>query len=46
MPPMPDGREPTTIRVLGSILDVPATQWDACIGADNPFVSHAFLAGP
>ena len=40
---MPDGREPTTIKILGAIRDVPADQWDACAGADNPFLSHAFL---
>ena len=41
---MPDGREPTTIKVLSSLRDVPADQWDACAGADNPFVSHGFLS--
>ena len=23
---------------------VPAAEWDACAGDDNPFVSHAFLS--
>jgi uncharacterized protein len=32
-----------TIRVLGSIRDIPADEWDACAGADDPFVGHAFL---
>ena len=41
---MPDGREPTTIRVLSSLRDVPAEQWDACAGSENPFVSHGFLS--
>jgi hypothetical protein len=40
---MPDGREPVTIRSLSAIDEVPAAAWDACAGADNPFVSHAFL---
>ena len=31
------------LRVASSILDVPATGWDACAGS-NPFTSHAFLA--
>ncbi|SDG84176.1 GNAT family N-acetyltransferase [Roseospirillum parvum] len=32
-----------TIRVLSSLSAVAAADWDACAGADNPFVSHAFL---
>ncbi len=32
------------VRVLRSILDVPAPAWDALAGDDNPFVEHAFLA--
>jgi predicted N-acyltransferase len=40
---MPDGREPMQIRTTESIAAVPAAAWDACAGADNPFVSHAFL---
>jgi predicted N-acyltransferase len=31
------------LRVASSILDVEATDWDACT-ASNPFTSHAFLA--
>ncbi|MCH7692406.1 MAG: N-acetyltransferase [Proteobacteria bacterium] len=41
---MPDGREPATVKVLGSLGEVPAAQWDACAGADDPFLSHAFLS--
>jgi hypothetical protein len=41
---MPDGREPTTIKVLSTLGDIPAADWDACAGADNPFVSHGFLS--
>jgi predicted N-acyltransferase len=26
------------------MADIPAAEWDACAGSDNPFVSHAFLA--
>ncbi|MEY4795172.1 MAG: hypothetical protein RL724_2108, partial [Pseudomonadota bacterium] len=26
-----------------SIADIPAQEWDACAGDDNPFLSHAFL---
>lgn len=32
------------IKAIGRIADVPAEQWDACAGGDNPFVSHAFLS--
>lgn len=41
---MPDGADTITVKVLSSIHDVPAAAWDACAGADNPFVGHAFLA--
>ena len=40
---MPDGNEPVAIKVLESIGDVPAEQWDACAGGGDPFVGHAFL---
>ena len=32
-----------TARLLGGIGEVAAADWDACAGAANPFVSHAFL---
>ncbi len=32
------------VRVSGGIHDVDAGQWDACSGADDPFLSHAFLS--
>lgn len=37
--------EPETlnIRVLSSLSALPVADWDACAGADNPFVGHAFL---
>ena len=41
---MPDGREPLTARTLGSIREIAPEAWDALVGADNPFVTHAFLA--
>ena len=37
------GSESITVRVAGALRDVPAAEWDACAGDDNPFVSHAFL---
>ncbi len=40
---MPDGGESVTIKVLGAIDEIAAEEWDACAGAENPFVSHAFL---
>lgn len=41
---MPDGETTTTVQVVGSIHDIPADEWDACAGTDNPFLSHAFFA--
>ena len=41
---MPDGSDALTIRVLSSIRDIDAAEWDACAGAGNPLVGHAFLA--
>lgn len=32
------------VDVVRRIADVDATQWDACVAHDNPFVEHAFLA--
>jgi uncharacterized protein len=32
-----------TLRTIERIGDVDPTQWDACAGAANPFLSHAFL---
>src|SRR5882757_4095074 len=39
---MPDG-DAYTIRIIDRIAEIPADSWDACAGADNPFLSHAFL---
>jgi len=33
-----------TLSLHKSIGEIPAEDWLACAGADNPFVSHAFLA--
>ncbi|WP_435418930.1 GNAT family N-acetyltransferase [Parerythrobacter aurantius] len=33
-----------TARILGGLADIPAEQWDALGGADNPFMSHGFLS--
>ncbi|MCH8035592.1 MAG: N-acetyltransferase [Proteobacteria bacterium] len=41
---MPDGGEAVSVQVLGAIAEAPAAAWDACAGADNPFVGHAFLS--
>ncbi|MGZ8370737.1 MAG: GNAT family N-acetyltransferase [Caulobacteraceae bacterium] len=41
---MPDGETATTVQVVDSIHDIPAIDWDACAGADNPFLCHAFFA--
>jgi predicted N-acyltransferase len=34
---------PTTARIVGNARDVAASDWDACAGAGNPFLSHAFF---
>ena len=31
-------------RLAEGVAAVPAADWDACAGADNPFVGHAFLS--
>ena len=41
---MPDGREPISIQIASRIAELPAVEWDACAGAGNPFVGHAFLS--
>ena len=32
------------VKLVQGIVQVPAADWDACAGADQPFLSHAFLA--
>ncbi len=41
---MPDDGEAITLRVLGGVGEVSEEAWNACAGADNPFVGHAFLS--
>jgi len=41
---MPDGSEHISIRVAERIAAIGARDWDACAGADDPFISHAFLS--
>ncbi len=41
---MPDGEKTVTVKVASSIHEIPAADWDACAGGDNPFLSHAFFA--
>ncbi|MEP9401949.1 GNAT family N-acetyltransferase [Sphingomonas sp. VNH70] len=33
-----------TARIAQGVRAIPADQWDACAGRDNPFLSHAFLS--
>ena len=33
-----------TLTLHKAVGDIPAAEWDACAGGNNPFVSHAFLA--
>jgi len=40
---MPDTGHDLLLTLHQSIAEVPAADWDACAGDDNPFVSHAFL---
>jgi len=40
---MADGGETVTVKVLSSLGEVSAADWDACAGPENPFVSHTFL---
>lgn len=38
-------RTPTvSARLADGVASIPAAQWDACAGTDNPFLSHAFLS--
>jgi len=41
---MPDGSDSAIIRVLGSLGDIAAAEWDACAGDADPFVGHGFLS--
>ena len=39
----PDDGDTVTVKVISSLDEVSAEHWDACAGAENPFVSHSFL---
>jgi predicted N-acyltransferase len=41
---MPDGSGSLSLSLHKSIADIAASDWDACAGSDNPFVSYAFLS--
>lgn len=41
---MPDGSATLTLSLHRAIGEIQAANWDACAGAGNPFVSHAFLS--
>lgn len=41
---MADGSAPLSMSLHRRIAEIPAAEWDACAGDDNPFVSHAFLS--
>jgi predicted N-acyltransferase len=36
--------EPIVARIARGVADFPAEDWDRCAGADDPFLSHAFLS--
>jgi uncharacterized protein len=40
---MADGSERVTVNVVSRLAELPADEWDACAGDDNPFLSYAFL---
>lgn len=40
----PQAGDGVSVRVADGVARLPADQWDACAGADNPFLSHAFLS--
>jgi predicted N-acyltransferase len=41
---MPDGATSLTLTLHKHIAEVSAEDWNACAGADNPFVSYGFLS--
>ncbi len=40
---MPENGNTVSVKVFSSINEVSSTEWDACAGSENPFVSHTFL---
>jgi predicted N-acyltransferase len=43
-PSDPDPVHDVVARMADGVSAFSATEWDACAGTDNPFVSHAFLS--
>src|SRR3546814_722773 len=43
--PLARARQMSGFRVIPALADTPAAGWDALRSDDNPFLSHAFLAG-
>jgi len=41
---MPDDGSEMTVSVVERLAEVERDAWDACVGADNPFVSYDFLS--
>jgi uncharacterized protein len=41
---MPDGENSLLVEVCASLKEVDKAAWDACAGAENPFVSYDFLS--
>ena len=41
---MADGTPELALTLHRSVAEILAAEWDACAGAGNPFVAHAFLA--
>jgi len=37
-------RDPIVARVANGVAEFDPADWDSCAGADNPFLSHAFLS--
>jgi uncharacterized protein len=35
---------PVIARIVSGVSTLPAAQWDALVGSDDPFLSHAFLS--
>jgi predicted N-acyltransferase len=40
---MPDAGPELSLTLHRGIAEIPAEEWDACAGEDNPFLRHAFL---
>ena len=38
-----EGPDTVSARVLATAAELPAAAWDACAGADNPFLAYAFF---